>query len=208
MKNQEMHLQLPKGYTFDVEFKLCAPGEKYDTAVFQLKDETGAALCEMEIPDYHARGSWAPWVKKMFLEEYYKHPDVYWSENRSKRTLSYLRLVHDRLSEERLSAKLERTDYSFRSPFVYTIDGTILTGYISRRRRSHQLVTATYSFLVGEPRSQSVATDTGFVVETANRLELKFVELCTPETGIPTGEEVYAKYNPIIDAAYRACKNY
>lgn len=208
MKNHEMNLQLPNGYTFDVQFKPCAPGETYDTAVFQLKDESGVVLCEMEIPDHQARGSWAPWVKKMFLEEYYKHPDVYWSENRSKRSLSYLRLVHDRLSEERLSAKLERTNYSFRTPFMYTVDGVSLTGHISRRRRSHQLITATYSFPVGEQRSQSVTTGTGFVVETANQLELKFVELCTPETGIPTGEEMCAKYTPIIDAAYRACKHY
>ena len=205
MKNHEMHLQLPKGYTFGIQFKPCAPGEKHDTAVFQLKDETGTALCEMEIPGNHARGSWAPWVKKMFLEEYYKHPDVYWSENRSKRILSYLRLAHDRLSEERLTTKLEKTFYGFRTPFVYVIDGVSLTGYVSRRRRSHLLMSVTYSFPVGKQQSKSVTTDTGVVVDTANQLELKFVELCTSETGIPTGEEMYEKYKTIIDAAYRVC---
>lgn len=195
----KMHLRAGYVFTLRVEERV---GK--DVAVFAITDETtGQCLVEKEHHSHAAAYSCNinRYIKTMFLEEFYKHPEIFWEDNKSNKTLSLLRSVYGTF-DGNLTRVLENERYLLSEMVKYDC-GEVdqRTCHVETRRYSAHLITRKYHFLKGKMLSHAFGRDHKRPLMQYDRaMELIITKHFVEKQPLLTAEEVYLQNQDLVRA--------
>ncbi len=202
MSKPKISIELREGIVFTVSTQSMV-GK--DLTIFAIDDiKTGERLYEKTYNIYVGLNQGQVLrrhIKEMYLEEYYKTPEVYWSDARGSKTLAYLSAAYS-VCGGSLREVLEKDHFRYREIVSYSYgSGESRKCEIETRRYSSNLVTRRYRFLKGEMLTSLAKQKTGSTaIQNDRERELVFVRHFTKGDALLTADEVYQQNNHLVTA--------